>query len=81
MKQTPLNEKYFEANKNSFLDAEKCLPFNSWEDFIEENQDDYGEDIKHSRTKILILGKTSLIRQNMIMEKESNIPELKHIIL
>lgn len=52
MKQTALNKEHFQSYPNSFLDAKTCLPFKSWEDFIQSEPDDYGDGVKHYRTKI-----------------------------
>ena len=51
MRQNELNKKLFEQNKYQWLDADTCLPFESWDDFIEEKPDIYG-DIEHKRTKL-----------------------------
>ena len=52
MKQTNFHKNLFEKDRSKFLDAKTCRPFETWEDFIEENPDDYGDNITHSRTKI-----------------------------
>ena len=50
MRQTKINEQIF--NQPDFLDSKTCQPYNSWEDFIEPQPDDYGEGVLHNRTKI-----------------------------
>ena len=52
MKQTELSKQIFESNSDHFLDPKSCLPFETWENFIEPTPDDYGDNVKHYRTKI-----------------------------
>ena len=53
MRQTELNKQIF--NQPDYLDAITCQPYNSWEDFIEPQPDDYKDGVFHNRTKYLIL--------------------------
>ena len=52
MKNTELNKEIFQLYKNQFLDAKTCVNFESFEELIKSEPDDYGDGIKHSRTKI-----------------------------
>ena len=52
MKQTKLNKLNFEGNPHKFLNSKTCLPFENWESFLEPSPDDYGDGVKHYRTKI-----------------------------
>ena len=52
MKKSDLLKEYFNANKYSFLAENTCLPFENWENFLEEEPDEYGNNIKHYRKKI-----------------------------
>ena len=52
MKQTSLNKQNFENHPNNFLNYKTCLPYGNWENFIESTPDDYGDGVKHYRTKI-----------------------------
>ena len=54
MRQSELNKNFFINNKALFLNYETCLPFETWEEFIESNPDIYG-DIEHKRTKLFNL--------------------------
>ena len=54
MKKSDLLKEYFNDNKYSFLGENTCLPFESWENFLEEEPDEYGNNIKHYRKKIFI---------------------------
>jgi hypothetical protein len=51
MKKTDYNKKLFEQNKNEYTDAKTCSIFESWDDFLEKEPDNYGE-IKHYRSKL-----------------------------
>ena len=51
MKPTNYNKLLFEKNEEKFLNTETCEPFKTWEEFVETNPDDYGDGIKHYRTK------------------------------
>ena len=42
----------FQNIKNNYLDATTCKNFQSFEEIFEENPDNYGNDIKHYRTKL-----------------------------
>ena len=52
VKQNELIKDYFNQNKNNLLEINTCLPFENWENFIEEKPDDYGNNTKHYRSKI-----------------------------
>ena len=52
MKQTELNKQYFESHPQNFLNSKTCLPYENWESFLESTPDDYGDGVKHYRTKI-----------------------------
>ena len=45
-------EGFFSNYKDKILDVKTCKNFESFEKFLEEKPDDYGDDIKHYRTKI-----------------------------
>ena len=70
MKQTYLNEQLFEKDPSIFLDPKTCRPFNSWEDFIEPNGDDYGEGVFHNRTKIFNPIKTEYLDEMNDIRRE-----------
>ena len=52
MKQTELNKNYFQSFPNLFFEPKECIPFKNWDSFIESKPDDYGDGIKHYRTKV-----------------------------
>ena len=63
MKQTDYNKKLFEADKSQFVNANTCLIYNSWEELLESEPDNYGEDVTHLRTKIFNPIRSSLINE------------------
>ena len=52
MKNTLLNKEIYEYDKRYILDSKTCSPFETWEDFLEEQPDHYGDNVTHYRTKI-----------------------------
>jgi len=52
MRKSELSKALFDRyGQKKFIDAQTCLPFESWEDFLEKDPDYYGE-VEHYRTKI-----------------------------
>ena len=85
MKKSDLLKEYFNANKYSFLEEDTCLPFESWENFLEEEPDDYGNNIKHYRSKIYnfipkaVINNVKKIR--LELEKEGKLKKPTDIII
>ena len=52
LRKSDLTRDLYNLNKNMYLNENTCLPYESWEDFLETDPDDYGNNIKHYRTKI-----------------------------
>ena len=51
MRQSELNKDYFNKYRFQYLNSETCLPYETWEDFIEPIPDKY-DNIEHNRTKL-----------------------------
>ena len=78
MKQTKLNEKLYQENPSQFLDTKTCLPYKSWDEFIELESDDYGNGIKHNRTKIFNpISQQDILKLNEIRNELLNLGYLK----
>ena len=52
MKNTTLNKLIYEYDKDYILDSKTCLPFKTWNDFLEKEPDRYGDNVTHYRTKL-----------------------------
>ena len=85
MKKSDLFKEYFNKNINSFLDMDTCLPFDSWNNFLEEQPDEYGNNIRHYRTKIynfvpkIVINNVKKIR--LEFEKEGKLKKPTDIII
>ena len=53
LRQNKYLESIFQNISNDFLDVKTCKHFKSFEEILEKNPDNYGNDIKHYRTKVL----------------------------
>ena len=78
-------ESAFELYHNEFLDIKTCKPFKSFQNFLEEKPDDYGNSIKHYRTKISdiisIENKTDLNKKREELIKTKNTKKPTDIII
>ena len=78
-------ESAFELYHNEFLDIKTCKPFKSFKNFLEEKPDDYGNSIKHYRTKISdiisIENKTDLNKKREELIKTKNTKKPTDIII
>ena len=70
MKQTQLNKDKYDLDTSIYLDPRTCLPYKSWNDFIEKEVDTYGEGIIHNRTKIYSpISQTKVKKYSELREK------------